>query len=102
MSDLASTLHVQSFKKKPVAIRAAQFNGKNGKAIAAWINENGGEAQSRGSYMLITTLEGVMKVRKWDMVIQGVQGEFYPCNFAIFSESYVISSKHYFHIPKSK
>lgn len=96
MSDLASTLHVQSFRKRPVSIQAAQFNGKNGKAIAAWINENGGEAKSKGSYMLIHTKEGVMKARKWDMIIRGVEGEFYPCNFAIFEKTYSISKKHFF------
>jgi hypothetical protein len=36
----------------------------------------------------ILTLEGTMTVSPGDFVIQGVQGEFYPCKPGIFAESY--------------
>lgn len=92
--DNSKALHVQAFKKKPVSIQAAQFNGKNSSAIAKWVNENGGEAKARGSYILITTLEGEMKVLKNHMVIRGVKGEFYPCRIDIFLETYAVSAQH--------
>ena len=87
-------VHVQSFKKKPVSIQAAQFNGKNSSAVAKWVNDNGGSAKARGSYILIDTLEGQMKVLKNHMVIKGVKGEFYPCRIDIFVETYAVSSQH--------
>lgn len=36
----------------------------------------------------IRTLEGDMAVTLGDVVIQGVQGEFYPCKPHIFAETY--------------
>ena len=39
-------------------------------------------------YLLIPTLEGDMKCSKWDYVIKGVKGEFYPCKPDIFELTY--------------
>ena len=39
-------------------------------------------------YLLIDTLEGVMKARVGDYIIKGVHGEFYPCKPDIFNETY--------------
>ena len=39
-------------------------------------------------YLLIDTLEGVMKARVDDYIIKGVHGEFYPCKPDIFNETY--------------
>lgn len=36
----------------------------------------------------IPTLEGTMKANKDDMIIQGVNGEFYPCKQDIFEKTY--------------
>lgn len=36
----------------------------------------------------IPTLEGVMKARAGDYIIQGVNGEFYPCKPDIFRKTY--------------
>ena len=36
----------------------------------------------------IKTLEGNMKVSKYDYIIKGVNGEFYPCKPDIFEKTY--------------
>jgi len=36
----------------------------------------------------ILTLEGEMKVSNGDVIIKGVQGEFYPCKPDIFKDTY--------------
>ncbi len=41
-------------------------------------------------YMQIDTLEGVMTANKGDYIIQGVQGEIYPCKPDIFEMTYEI------------
>lgn len=38
----------------------------------------------------IKTLEGMMTVRDGDYIIEGVQGEYYPCKPDIFEKTYEI------------
>lgn len=38
--------------------------------------------------MNIKTLEGVMQARRGDWIIQGVEGEIYPCKDSIFQATY--------------
>lgn len=61
--------------------------------IAAWIKENGGEAEPRQltagpAFLEIHTLEGTMRADVLDWVIMGVAGEFYPCKPEIFEQTY--------------
>lgn len=39
-------------------------------------------------YMEIDTLEGVMKANMGDYIIEGINGEFYPCKPDIFLKTY--------------
>ena len=39
-------------------------------------------------HILIPTLEGDMRARPGDYLIKGVQDEFYPCDPAIFEQTY--------------
>lgn len=41
---------------------------------------------------MIKTLEGDMKANKGDMVIEGVNGELYPCKMEIFRKTYELDS----------
>jgi hypothetical protein len=41
-----------------------------------------------GEEMIITTLEGVMKVNVGDWIIRGVDDEIYPCKPDIFEQTY--------------
>jgi hypothetical protein len=38
--------------------------------------------------LIINTLEGTMIASKDDMIIKGVNGEFYPCKLDIFEKTY--------------
>ena len=51
-----------------------------------WKNTNGfGEFLG---FLSIHTLEGVMSASKYDYIIKGIQGEFYPCKPDIFEATY--------------
>lgn len=39
-------------------------------------------------HLMIRTMEGDMRSEPGDWIIQGVQGEFYPCKPDIFAETY--------------
>jgi len=80
------------FRKKPVVIEAreiqayTQLLGDDG--IAAWCGGVVGQDDPGPAYMLIPTLEGVMRADVGDWIIKGVNGEFYPCKHDIFSKTY--------------
>ena len=86
------------YKKKPVVIEAFQYDGdlksSNGKwyvpewAVKAF--ENGVMFYDECE-LFIKTLEGVHHVSINDYVIQGVQGELYPCKPNIFVETYELA-----------
>lgn len=45
-------------------------------------------AHEKGAGIYIPTLEGMMFAQPDDMIIRGVQGEFYPCKPDIFAATY--------------
>lgn len=87
------------FIKKPVEIEAFQYDGD-------FVNNDGFyyvpdwaitayakgiiyfESVSEPGQCFIKTLEGHMLVKVGDYVIQGIQGELYPCNPDIFNATY--------------
>lgn len=87
------------YQKKPVVIEAITFDElvMHGKANATNI-VNGmpwsfkyAEHQithENDDCYLIPTLEGVMQMRRGDMLITGVKGEIYPCKSDIFAATY--------------
>jgi len=40
----------------------------------------------------VETMEGVMKGKANDMLIQGIKGELYPCDLDVFLETYELHS----------
>jgi len=82
------------FRKKPVVIEANQFETNNEpenvnmEFIVKWINGNKGMARHDSTDIYIQTLEGEMKAGVGDWIIQGVNGEFYPCKNDIFKKTY--------------
>lgn len=77
------------YRKKPVVIEAFRF--QIDKSMPDWFNEK------RITNEIITyddgtcdikTLEGTMKANKGDYIIQGVNGEIYPCKPDIFEKTY--------------
>ena len=77
------------YRKKPVEIEARQLTPETREAIAKCVG--GGTwrlASPEDGELYISTLEGTMIARDGDFIIQGVQGEFYPCKPDIFAKTY--------------
>ena len=78
------------FRKRPVEVEAVQLDERNARTLAGWA---GGEIawQDGGvPYIIIpfSTLDGAMRADIGDWIIQGVQGEFYPCKDSVFQSTY--------------
>lgn len=86
------------YKTKPCEIEAIQFTNAS---IDEVIEFTEGKAQlchdlvyrinrpqSDGNYLLIETLEGLMKATQGDYIIRGLRGEFYPCKPDVFEKKY--------------
>lgn len=71
-------------------IEFIQFVGTNVGEIELWMGNNlTQEYSSSGRHCIfIPTLEGIFKVDKYDYIIKGVNGEFYPCKPDIFEKTY--------------
>lgn len=104
------------FRKKPIVIDAALFDGKrvgditdlDGRKVTAvscpdWFPVNvkcvwdlvegkadlrEGEVIAHGDSLYIGTLEGVHEVKPGDWILRGVAGELYPCKPDIFTQTY--------------
>jgi len=89
------------FRKKPVVIEAFQLTygvAKGREKAPEWFVKKANENKEikvfvtdklEGSqYCEIQTLEGVMTANANDFIIQGVQGEIYPCKPEIFEATY--------------
>ena len=89
------------YRKKPVEVEAIQWTGRNDEEIQAFVGKRlkvniphpdmvrildniPDDAYS----IVIPTLEGDMNAVRWDWIIKGVQGEFYPCKPDIFKKTY--------------
>ncbi len=92
------------YRKKPVVIEAFQYDGDligsdGNYYIPEWavdafkegvmFYEDTGEPMQ----LFIKTLEGKMLVSVNDFVIQGVNGELYPCKPDIFGKTYEVVSE---------
>jgi hypothetical protein len=76
------------YTKKPVMIRAEEYTG-----LTEELTYEFGRAISRsihGGSCFISTLEGEMECKVGDYIIEGVNGEFYPCKPDIFAKTYDI------------
>lgn len=64
--DKVPDINFKKAMKKPIAIKCIQINEP----------------------FMVETLEGVMKGKKGDWLMVGVNGEMYPCDKAIFEKTY--------------
>ena len=74
-------------RKKPVEINFVQYDGENKRDLSAFLKNDLIEEEG---ILKIHTLEGNMAFKKGDYIIQGVKGEFYPCDEEIFHQTYDI------------
>lgn len=84
------------YKKKPVRVRAWQYNGDFSNC-PGWVVDEISNSRIyteniAGTRLCkrtkIKTLEGSMTLRRGDYIIKGVYGEIYPCKPYIFKETY--------------
>lgn len=81
------------FRKKPIVIEAVQFDGNNHKEVLSFVYPDLSEDALNGATIMrlpivIETLEGDMTASRFDWIIKGVNGEFYPCKPEIFEKTY--------------
>lgn len=81
------------YRKKPVVIEAFLWTGgPDQEEDPVWIVDamRAGtvEVVHQPPCMRITTLEGIMTATPGDYIIQGVEGEIYPCKPKIFTATY--------------
>jgi len=87
------------FRKKPVVIEAFQMTQRCRTDHMCWsewlhaargkpTNEEGALWITKDGDLVISTLEGSLTVTPDDWIIQGVQGEIYPCKPDIFEATY--------------
>lgn len=75
------------YRKKPVEVEAMQYLREENICKAQdFCKDLFYDAESNEYY--IRTLEGNMLVNKYDYIIKGVKGEFYPCKPNIFELTY--------------
>lgn len=81
-------------RKKPVVVHALQWNGTNLQECknfcGARLEIEYPTLDDTCVVLTIDTLEGKMNVSMNDYIIQGVDGEFYPCKESIFYKTYDI------------
>ena len=78
------------YRKKPVVIEAAQFDGSERSIveILALQSDKTKVLREDAGDLMMPTLEGLMRASVGDYVIRGVQGELYPCKPDIFEQTY--------------
>lgn len=79
------------YRKLPVEIEAIQYEWNNRNIVLDFINKDKDIAFCEDEFVLISTLEGVMKASINDFIIKGVNGEFYPCKPDVFFKTYELS-----------
>lgn len=77
---------IKQYRKKPVVVEA--FKWLTDKVPDWWKELEGVKIQPSTGSAFIPTLEGTMEAKKGDYIIQGVQGEVYPCKPEIFAATY--------------
>ena len=74
------------YRKKPVVIEAFKWTVDE---VPVWWKELKGVTMNIDTMTAyIPTLEGTMSAQKGDFIIQGVNGEVYPCKPDIFEKTY--------------
>jgi hypothetical protein len=81
-------LDCAKYIKKPVVLEAIKFEYDN--EVIQWIKKKfkGVEIDFIWESWMVKTIEGWIKMKDWDYIIKGVDGEFYPCKASIFNKTY--------------
>ena len=90
-------------RKKPVEIEFKEFTGSVSSIvdIVDWARKGGctdvitSDITQTSTTLIIHTLEGNMTAKATDLIIKGVNGEFYPCDAEVFKKTYDIKGVGY-------
>ena len=92
--------NIKTYIKRPVKIQAMEYTYPASQELKSWLGTNAGrETSSFGEFknkaeLQIKTLEDGTKLKvthiasEGDMIIRGVEGEFYACKPGIFKKTY--------------
>jgi len=81
----------KTYRKKPVTVKAVQLTSDNIEEVFSLLPTTAFDlstAQNFDDGLVINTLEGKMLAKLDDYIIQGIKGEFYPCDAEIFKLTY--------------
>ena len=93
---------IKKYRKKPVVIEAIQWDGTNNNEVLDFCDKAEFQyvirkpknifSNKRERYVMmalfIQTFEGLHEASIGDYIIEGVNGEFYPCKQDIFKKTY--------------
>ena len=81
---------MSKFRKKPVVIDAVRFYPDAELTPGKTINgvHHSGTSDSGEHVFVVKTLEGHMRIKPGDWLINGIKGEQYPCRNDIFEATY--------------
>jgi hypothetical protein len=82
---------LRKYVKKPIEVVAVEveFTTQGLEDLLAFVIPSGVlHVNGSARYVQIETLEGNMRAEAGDYIIQGVEGEFYPCKRDIFLKTY--------------
>jgi len=90
---------MRQYRKRPVIVKAEQFEWEDGRGIPDIPGvkfEEWREVQTLGgakyspvvATAYVETLEGKLHVSRGDWIVEGVEGERYPCKPSVFQQTY--------------
>jgi len=89
----------KTYRKIPVEIQSLQWTGDNLPAMAKFMGgdlrfpERGDNYYVADGSLYIRNSEGTLRAAPRSYIIQGVQGEFYPCPEEVFLATYEEASE---------
>jgi len=83
---------IKIFRKKPIVIEAIQWILDNKEEIENFVGRELDYCEG-DTGLVIPTLEGNMIAYCHDWIIEGINGEFYPCKPDIFKKTYELIIK---------
>lgn len=97
-------MNARKFRKKPRVVEAMQWDGtvENATEIIDWVLAHGGTASYHDGnsdpatgeltdsipHIAVKTLDSTARVFRWDWMMRGTVGEFYPCVPDVFLDAY--------------
>lgn len=87
---------IKSFTDKSVVVQAVQWTGHNYKEIIYFIKPNGFtliRTISQPNAFICNNTGATKYVSVGDWIVQGVNGDFYPCKPDIFEQTYAVTGE---------